>query len=536
MSLDEHIKVDIEEDFKPVWDRGLLGAGTVIAVPDTGAGPATREYAASLAARGLPDIPFGQIETIEVPGSQLGAWDDSTHAHEVMRRILFSAPAALVLDLPVFRPSCPPALLQQAMDIAVKHDADLLNLSLGAKVPVAEIEAHYKQCPICHQAEALVSKHDIAVVAAAGNWAHEGIACPALCPTVILVSAVLAPEEEVWYRRYPQKAKEDFFAGRSGTSYAAALQTGLLALLRSAFPGITAPTWNGILSASTAFGRDLGCHAPLDLFEYVREISGGDYVNSVQWRELRTRGIKTRRQLLGTRPPSEAGEIAEVWDLLALQRKRSEQFTVAALSYAEGVATADARDTLSRAVDHFRFAAEGFGALLFRTSHRLRAMTAAALLSLGAALCFRAKLPQNRINFQDVHDANRALTGGLELLDATEHSHKAALEGAILSWRARVLTLSAEMEPGANDRAIEDARRALSIFADLPKSPAVTKDLAHAHLHLARAYFFKAHSGAWSRGKYFRRARFHAGEALVLGGIFDGYTKTEGEWLFEHSR
>lgn len=536
MSPDENIKVDLEKDFKLVWDRGLLGAGAVIAVPDTGAGPATREYAASLAARGRPDIPFGQIETIEVTEAPTGEWDGGTHAHEVMRRILFIAPAALVLDLPVFRPSCPPAVLQQAMDIAIKHDADLLNLSLGLKVPIADVEAHYKQCPVCHHAEALVSKHDIAVIAAVGNWAREAIACPALCPTVLAVGAVLAPEEQAWYRRYPQKALEDFLAGRSGTSYAAALQTGMLALLRSAFPGITAPAWHGILSASTAFGRDLRLQAPLDLFEYVREISGGDYVNSVQWRELRTRGIKTRRQLLGTRPPRGAGEIGEVWELIALQRKRTEQFTAAAHAYADGLATADDRDTLSQAIDHFRLAAEGFGTLLFRASHRLRAMAVAALLSLGAALCFRAKLPENRINLQDVHDANQALTEGLELLGATEHPLKAALEGAILSWRARVLTLSAEVEPGANDRAIEEAQRALSILVDLPKTPAVTKDLAHAYLHLARAYFFKAHSGTWWRGKYFRRARVHAGEALALGGPSDGYTKSEGEWLVEHSR
>jgi hypothetical protein len=509
----------------------------VIAVPDTGAGPATQEYAAELAKDGYSDIPFGQVETIDVPEASTGEWDGGKHAHEVIRRLLLVAPAALVLDMPVFRPSCSPAVLRHAMNIAIKHGADILNLSLGSKVPFSDVDVHYKQCEVCHRAEALVSNHDISVVAAVGNWASEAIACPALCPLIIAIGAVLSPEEKAWYHRYPQKAIEDFLAGRSGTSYAAALETGMLALLRSAFPGITATDWQGIVSASTAFGHDIRLQAPLDLFKYVLEICGGDdYVESAQWRELRARGIKTRRQLLGTPSLSGAGVLGEVWELIIPQRKRAERFVAAAKAYVDGLANADTRNTLNLAINRFYFAADGFRALLFQSSHRLHAMTAAALLRLGAALCSRAKLSGNIINIQDVNSANLALTEGLELLDVTEHAQKASLQGAMLSWRARVLTFSAEVEARANDRAIKDAQRAVSILAGLPRNSTVTRDLAHAHLHLARAYFFKAHSGKWRRGKYFHLAQVHAGEALSLGGDSNGYTKSEGEWLVEHSR
>jgi hypothetical protein len=134
--------------------------------------------------------------------------------------------------------------------------------------------------------------------------------------------------------KHPQKAQNDFLEGRAGTSYASALQSGTVALFRSAFPGITAASWNDIVFASTS-GPSTAVIMPVDFFNYVREICGGDWVNSVQWRELRTRGITKRRQLLAA-SKFEGKEIVGLPDLVKLQRTRAGKFAAGVRAYIEG--------------------------------------------------------------------------------------------------------------------------------------------------------------------------------------------------------
>lgn len=536
MTTNENIQVDLEKHYKPVWDCGLLGAGVVVAVLDSGAGPVTRNFAASTAKQGRPDIPFGRLETIEVPGASSGEWDGGLHAHEVMRRLLevmrrllMVAPAALLLDLPVFRPTCPAHTLIRAMEIATEHGADVINLSFGQPVPTALTEAHYTQCPLCHRAESLLDS-DVLVVAAAGNWASEAFACPALAPKVLAMGAGLSAEEGEWYRRYPDKMLEDFLEGRASTSYATGMASAQLALFRSAFPSITAHAWVDIMRKKpTRYQRRPGFLAPLELFKYFLKISGGDYVSSVQWRELHRKGVASRRQLLTAIASKQADEFGGIPELAVTHRRRVDRFRSGIESYAAGLSSGDQRTTLKAAVNHFNLAAKEFRSLA------LPSMTAAALLSLGAALCFRARLDDQLIDTDCVDKAYEALSEALELLSANKGEEHAPLEGAVLSWRARILTLAAERKHGANDEAIGQATRAIAILAALPKTAATRKDLGHAQLHLARAYFFKAQVASWTRAKWLRRARSHAEQALATSGEVDFYTRSEGEWLVAQS-
>lgn len=530
MSESENVTTDLTPQFKELWDRGLLGAGVTIAVPDTGAGAATREFAAAQAQGGRPDIPFGQLETVEVPGAPTGAGDGGAHAYEVMRRILYVAPAARVLDLPIFRGTPTREVIMRAMDIAHERDADLLNMSLGEKVPLAAVEKHYDECPLGRYAEEQVTRRDVLVVAAAGNFRTENaIACPGLTPGVISVGASLSPEESRWYRKYPHKAWEDFLDGRSGTSYAAALQSATLALFRSAFPGISAATWNDIVFASTYGALVRAAPTPLSLFNYVREICGGDWVNSVQWRELRTNGITRRRQLLAVSPVV-GKETSALPELLELQRKRSEQFATAVRDFVVGREKFTDLSKEGAPVEHFRRAAHNFVAL------SLNVMAASALLRAGAGLVQRVRTPSGALNMTFAIEGGQALTKALDVLTGMTHPEKAAIEGAILVWRARSLTYCAELDRSANDKAFVDAERAIKILRGLPPSAAIAKDLAHAELHLARAYFFKGNASWLGRKRALAQANEHAQEALRLAGASDAYTKSEGEWLVAQSR
>lgn len=530
MAGPEHVRTDITAEYKPVWDRGLLGAGITIAVPDTGAGEAARHFAAEQAKLGHADIPFGQLETIDVPGASADSGDGGEHAYQVLRRILFVAPAARVLDLPIFRGMPSRDIIMRAMDIAYEHDADVLNMSLGEKVPLASVGKHYDACPLGRHAEAQVTKRDVLVVAAAGNFrAENAIACPGLAPGVISVGAHLSPEESRRYRKYPHKAQEDFLEGWSGTSFAAALQSATLALFRSAFPGIRAVTWNDIVFASTDGALVRATPTPLDFFNYLRDICGGDWVNSVQWRELRTIGITRRRQLLALSKLA-GKEIADLPTLLELQRERSDQFAAAVRDFVEGREQFDDPSKEIEAIEHFRRAARGFAAL------SLNVMAASALLRAGAGLVQRVRTVSGALNTTFAIEGGQALTEALNLLEMTTHPEKAALEGAIFAWRARSLTYCAELDRTGNDRAFVDAERAIKILRGLPPSPAIARDLAHAELHLARAHLFKAHASWLGRRHSFAAAKEHAQEALRLGGATDPYTKSEGEWVVAHAK
>lgn len=530
MAGPEHVQTDISAEYKAIWDRGLLGAGITIAVPDTGAGEAARQFAAEQAKLGRADIPFGQLETIHVPGAPADSDDGGEHAYEVLRRILFVAPAARVLDLPIFRGTPSRDVIMRAMDIAYEHDADVLNMSVGEKVPLAMVEKHYDECPLGRHAEAQVTKRDVLVVAAAGNFRTENaIGCPGLAPGVISVGAYLSPEESRWYRKYPHKAQEDFLEGWSGTSFAAAIQSATLALFRSAFPGIRAATWNDIVFASTYGALVRAAPTPLDFFNYLGDICGGDWVNSVQWRELRAIGITRRRQLLAASKLA-GKEIAELPTLLELQRKRSEQFAAAVRDFVQGSEQIDDLSKEIEPIEHFRRAARGFAAL------SLNVMAASALLRAGAGLVQRVRTPSGTLNMTFAIEGGQALTEALDLLATTTSPEKAALDGAILAWRARSLTYCADLDRTGNDKAFVDAERAIKILRGLPPSPANAKDLAHAELHLARAHFFKAHASWLGRKRAFAAAKEHAQEALRLSGATDAYTKSEGEWVVAHSR
>jgi subtilisin family serine protease len=214
MASPENVQTDITPYYKEVWDRGLLGAGVTVAVPDTGAGDAARQFAANLAKQGFSDIPFGQLETVAVPGAPTDPGDNGAHACEVIRRVLMVAPAARIVDLPIFRGTPSRDVIVRAMDVANAHDADVLNMSLGEKVPLDQIETHYDECPVGRHAESLVTDRDIVIVSAKGNFGTErAIACPGLAPGVISVGAHLSPEESAWSTSIRKRRRTTFSKG-----------------------------------------------------------------------------------------------------------------------------------------------------------------------------------------------------------------------------------------------------------------------------------------------------------------------------------
>lgn len=154
------------------------------------------------------------------------------------------------LVIPVFstRPDgtvavCPQLDLARAIGVAVNEGAQIINVSAGQLSPGGEAEQHLAR------AVQLCADHGILIVAAAGN---EGCAClhvPAALPSVVAVGAMdrngeplgfsnwggpyqvqglLAPGEHV-----PGAVPGGGLAHRSGTSYAAAIVSGVAAQLLS---------------------------------------------------------------------------------------------------------------------------------------------------------------------------------------------------------------------------------------------------------------------------------------------------------------
>jgi cyanobactin maturation PatA/PatG family protease len=150
-------------------------------------------------------------------------------------------------------------MLARAIEMLVEGGADIINVSAGQRVAYPDADA------VLHKALALCAERDVLIVAAAGN---DGCACadiPAALPPVLAVgshdsagrpskfsnfadayagSGLLAPGETIWGLD-PSGAE----VAAKGTSYSAAIVSGVAALL---------------MSACAAQGRAIGGRAILD--------------------------------------------------------------------------------------------------------------------------------------------------------------------------------------------------------------------------------------------------------------------------------
>ncbi|GAA2149726.1 type VII secretion-associated serine protease mycosin [Actinomadura napierensis] len=156
----------------------------------------------------------------------------------------------------------PPTDFNKSIYYAVNHGAKVINISQG--VPATT-------CPGDLRAAVLYAvHHDVIIVAAAGNKPfYESSYAPANCPGVLAVGALdahLAP----WQKSTPGAnvmlaapgvsvgsiGKEGIFTpGVNGTSSAAALTSGVVALMRSRFPNMSG---REVVQRMLATARDLG--------------------------------------------------------------------------------------------------------------------------------------------------------------------------------------------------------------------------------------------------------------------------------------
>jgi hypothetical protein len=524
---------DLSKLYGELWNRGVLGAGVTVAVIDTDIDSETLTLQASIARQGTANCPLGQIEPIPVGKLLSENRPQKSHGGAVISRIMQVAPAARIIHFPIFNPDAQPQDLLRALKVSIETEADVVNLSLGIPVPIDQVTTHYRDCSICRQSEAIVEEHDGLVIAAIGNWAEEAMGCPGLAPKVLSVGSIQTDEETAFYEKYPDQEVAAFLEGRSSTSYAAALISGSYALYRSAFPGIDSVTWQRIVEAGRSATNFPAYDEPDDVFKYLTEICGTDFVISQEWIRLRENGVRNRRDLLkivdGPHPPS----IAEICEWIIVQRARTREFAIAADHFARAWMGKNEQGI----EQDIRIKEAGLAADILAKLSLMR-MAAGAWVLRASALCNRARVLQGNqwtVNMKDAAEACQNAAAACAALAQPKTDFERAIQGSALSWGARALTLLAEIDYDANERAINDATRAIGILSALSPTVAVNKDLAHAYLHLGRAFFFRKQCYTKNRVSDSSQIVANASKALQLAASRDGYTKSEGEWLMANS-
>jgi len=239
-----------ELGFAQVWNR-TKGAGVTVAVVDSGV-DANPQFGSRVIAG--PDLVAGTKRGIPAGADCVGHGTAvaSIIAAAPVKGVTFTgvAPAARILSVKISgTDTFPTTVTAEGIMDAVQFGADVINLSLSSPDDI----------PALRHAVAYALSHNVVVVAAAGNDLPQqgtGPFYPAAYPGVLSVGAagpggvlasfsdqrtpvaVVAPGVNVT-SAYPGTFPDAYAPDQNGTSFAAAYASGVVALVRAAYPRLT---------------------------------------------------------------------------------------------------------------------------------------------------------------------------------------------------------------------------------------------------------------------------------------------------------